>query len=167
MKIGTLIYLKNENMIYRYIIYRPDKKVYVLETIREITGYTDKYINIHEESYKNCAIIIKAKYKNIIEKTMTETLELIDKNNELKIDHTYNELKIQQLEKEISNIEKKENKTDNQLKSIKQLKKAVRRNQYKINAKNKQLEEEKVTKLRRYNEKIKTMNKILEYIDKI
>ena len=50
---GTFVYLKNQEKLYKYIVYRPDIDVFVLEQIAIAGEKYHKYVNIASLEYNN------------------------------------------------------------------------------------------------------------------
>lgn len=164
MELGTIIYLKNQEMAYRYIIYRQDKNMYLVERPAELSPFkTDSYTNINANEYINNVVIDMNEARKLINEKIINYNDELNKISKMKADTMLRDYHIKALEKEIENIKKKE-LTPNHEKTIKQLEKAIRRQQKRKNSIIGVFNADIKRKTNRYEEKIRNLEKILIFI---
>lgn len=169
MEIGTLIYLKDGEYIYKYIAYRPDTKKYVLEMLMSINGrcYNDKYIDISKEEFESAAIAEAKVYIALIKGKIKECKNKIKEIESSKNDVSKFDKKLENLNDEKSRLESIKERSDTQEKALKELEKAIKRQHQKIRSSNHKFSESNYYDIRKMEDSIERLDNILNYIKKL
>lgn len=137
---GEYIYLKNRKQIAKFIIYKEDEKVYLIELPQKLYGgYKNCYVEISQNEYEDNCIegmenIIKSVNKSI--DIMTIEMETFaEQIKTLKLEYFIDEY-TKDVKKEILALSKSmeiagDDSRENQKKAMKQLEKALKRKEQK------------------------------------
>jgi hypothetical protein len=164
MEIGTLVYLKNREILCKYIVYRPDKNVYVLEISSDVYWNQDRYIDVPKKEFEENAVVEKNIYTHLMKEKIKEYNKMIEELELGKVDNSTINEKINQLKAELENLQKIEEKTENQLKTIKNLEKAIRRQNGRINSNSRKFDEDVRHKVWELERKIENLSEALKYL---
>lgn len=167
MEYGDLIYLKSKRCIAKYIIYKEDDKVHLVQKAVNIDYVGKPYYEVKkkdiDEAISQCDIQKYLEEEVLREKDKID--ELYDLRKSLKGKEYYKE-KIDNLEEQIERIKAKE-ETPERLASIKQLEKAIRRKQTATKRDYKKEDEEVYLEIRKREDRLLDLKKELSYIKRI
>lgn len=166
MEIGTLVYLKNTEMLYKYIVYRPDKNCYLVEISSDIYKNINRYVEISKSEFEQNCVVEKKVYIHLMKERIKEYNNMVNDLELERVDNSLIDEKISLLKKELDTLQKIEEKTSNHLSTIRNLEKAIKRQNNKINSNSKKFTESIRHKVWEIYRKIDNLNEALEYLKK-
>lgn len=166
LKMEDLVYLKNIEMLYRYITYRDSKKKYILESVKRNEYNIKTYDEFTKECFEENVVSDTLEIEKIVSKKLNTIRELIDEKKAEELDYENLNEKLELLKYELHNLKKIENPTENQLKAIKNLEKAIRRHQQKVKHTENKYQRNKYEDIYKYNRKEEELKDILKVIKK-
>lgn len=166
IQMEDLVYLKNTEMLYKYIVYRDSKKKYILESIKRNEYNVKTYDEFSKEDFEKNVVIDTLEAEKIVFDKLKYIEDLISKKKLEELDYEALNEKLEILKYELYNLKNIEDPTENQNKAIKNLEKAIRRHLQKIKHNENKYKRDKSEIIYKYNCEAENLKDILKVLKK-